>query len=502
MSTFIRASKFRHVFCENPRPDAIYSNLRTSTVTGEQNYIKANELYFATGVAGMYVERKIYDYDVLFHFTKLFVLNFHFFLLILLLLILLLLILLLLLLLLLSGGGGPFIVYPIAKPGQINVKTPTICGHSSAVLDFDFNPFHDHMVASCSEDCTIKVWGIPEGGVTENITEPLVDLHGHQRKVSLIKFHPTASNILVSTSGDQTVKLWDIEKGAVINTLSDAHDQLIQDIVWDYSGTTYTTSSKDKHVRICDARSGSVASIIENAHEGAKSTKLTYLGPHNKLVTVGFTRQSQRQFKIWDPRKTSEELKRVDVDQAAGVIMPFFDPDTNLLYLAGKGDGNVRFYEIVSDNPYCYPVADHRSQTPAKGMAWVPKRGLNIMGCETARLLKLTTNSVEPLCFFVPRKAEMFQDDLYPDTISSEAAHSADEWMAGSNKNPILMSLNPNAGAGGVRPKSMANPVAAPVSGIVASAPKTVPQLQAELAQANARIKLLEERLQKAGLGI
>lgn len=52
MSTFIRASKFRHVFCENPRPDAIYSNLRTSTVTGEQNYIKANELFFATGVAG------------------------------------------------------------------------------------------------------------------------------------------------------------------------------------------------------------------------------------------------------------------------------------------------------------------------------------------------------------------------------------------------------------------------------------------------------------------
>ena len=52
MSTFIRASKFRHVFCENPRPDAVFSNLRPSVVTGEQNYIKANDLYFATGVAG------------------------------------------------------------------------------------------------------------------------------------------------------------------------------------------------------------------------------------------------------------------------------------------------------------------------------------------------------------------------------------------------------------------------------------------------------------------
>ena len=52
MSTFIRASKFRHVFCENPRPDAIFSNLRPSVVTGEQSYIKANELFFATGIAG------------------------------------------------------------------------------------------------------------------------------------------------------------------------------------------------------------------------------------------------------------------------------------------------------------------------------------------------------------------------------------------------------------------------------------------------------------------
>jgi coronin-1B/1C/6 len=382
----------------------------------------------------------------------------------------------------------------LAKPGKINEKNPMISGHSGPVLDFDFNPFHDHMIASCSEDNTIKVWGIPEGGLTENITEPLVDLHGHQRKVTLIKFHPTASNVLASTSADQAVKLWDIEKGMEINSLNDGHEQLIQDIVWDYTGQVYTTSSKDKHVRICDARTATVATIIETAHEGAKSTKLTYLGPLDKLITVGFTRQSQRQFKIWDPRNTSEELKRVDVDQAAGVIMPFFDPDTNLLYLAGKGDGNVRFYELVNENPYCYPVADHRSQTPAKGMAWVPKRGLNIMGCETARLMKLTNNSVEPLCFFVPRKSEVFQEDLYPDTISPEPSHTADEWLAGSNKPPKLMSLNPSAAGASSMVASKPKPTA--------TAPKTIPVLQAELAQANARIKELEDRLKSAGLSI
>ena len=50
MSSFVRSSKFRHVFCEPARPDATFQNLRLSTVTGEQNYIKANPLYFAVGL--------------------------------------------------------------------------------------------------------------------------------------------------------------------------------------------------------------------------------------------------------------------------------------------------------------------------------------------------------------------------------------------------------------------------------------------------------------------
>lgn len=58
-----------------------------------------------------------------------------------------------------------------------------------------------------------------------------------------------------------TVKLWDIEKGMNINTL-EAHDQLIQDVVWDYYGTTYATSCKDKSVRIIDARSPQVAQVL------------------------------------------------------------------------------------------------------------------------------------------------------------------------------------------------------------------------------------------------
>jgi hypothetical protein len=74
------------------------------------------------------------------------------------------------------------------------------------------------------------------------------------------------------------------------------------------------------------------------------------------------------------------------------------------------------------------------------------------MANETARLLKLTTNSVEPLQFFVPRKSEVFQEDLFPDTAANVPAMSCAEWCGGMNKGPVLVSLNPaHAGKTGSR---------------------------------------------------
>ena len=37
------------------------------------------------------------------------------------------------------------------------------------------------------------------------------------------------------------------------------------------------------------------------------------------------------------------------VDSGGGVIMPHFDRATKLLYLAGKGDGNIRIYELTRE---------------------------------------------------------------------------------------------------------------------------------------------------------
>ena len=71
-------------------------------------------------------------------------------------------------------------------------------GHKAAVLDIEWCPHNDDVIASASEDCYVKIWQIPEGGVAKTLTEATVELQGHQRRVGLVKWHPTAHNILLS----------------------------------------------------------------------------------------------------------------------------------------------------------------------------------------------------------------------------------------------------------------------------------------------------------------
>jgi coronin-1B/1C/6 len=67
--------------------------------------------------------------------------------------------------------------------------------------------------------------------------------------------------VLASVGADFAIKLWDIEKGSEMISCDAVHDQLIQDLVWDYTGTTYATSCKDKHVRIIDSRTNQLAGV-------------------------------------------------------------------------------------------------------------------------------------------------------------------------------------------------------------------------------------------------
>merc|ERR1711934_258289 len=142
--------------------------------------------------------------------------------------------------------------------------------------------------------------------------------------------------------------------------------------------------------------------------------------------------------------KFDKEVYQANIDNCAGIVMPFYDEDSDVVWLAGKGDGAIRYYEHVpgaSGAEMMEPLNNFRSNDPTAAACMLPRRACDVSSNEILRLYKVTKNKLVPLQFQVPRKSDLFQDDLFPDCRSDEPAITKDKWFAGENATPLLKSL-------------------------------------------------------------
>jgi hypothetical protein len=54
---------------------------------------------------------------------------------------------------------------------------------------------------------TVKIWEVPDGGLTDRLVTPLQTLSGHTKPVTLLHYHPTANNVIASAAKDPAVKV-------------------------------------------------------------------------------------------------------------------------------------------------------------------------------------------------------------------------------------------------------------------------------------------------------
>jgi len=195
-------------------------------------------------------------------------------------------------------------------------------------------------------------------------------------------------------------------------------------------------------MRLVDPRSNKISGEVET-HGGVKGGRALWMGKHEMILSVGFSKSAEREYVIHDPRKFEEQLSRVGIDQAAGVLMPFYDEDTEILFLAGKGDGNLRYYEVELEGPapMIHFISQYSSNEPSAGCGMMPKRGCDVNTNEIVRLYKQTGTVLQPLSFKVPRKSDLFQDDIFPPCRSDDPALSHTQWFSGDNANPKTKSL-------------------------------------------------------------
>lgn len=339
-----------------------------------------------------------------------------------------------------SAGGGAFVVIPVAQFGRLETNFPKVCGHHGNVLDIKWSPFYDDIIASCSEDTSVRIWQIPEGGLKRNMSAALLELYGHSRRVGLIEWHPTSSGILLSAGYDYKVLVWNLDQAEAVQMIQ-CHTDVVLSLSFNLDGSFLASSCRDRRLRIIEPRSGRVLQEVECRNH--RVNRVLFLGNMKRLLTTGFSRWNTRQICIWNQEDLSCPLVEEDIDGLSGLLFPFYDADTHMLYLAGKGDGNIRYFEVAAEEPYLQYLMEFRSPAPQKGLAVMPKHGLDVGACEVFRFYKLIPlkNLIEPISMIVPRRSDQYQDDLYPMTAGTEPALSAAEWLSGVNKEPVLMSL-------------------------------------------------------------
>ena len=71
-----------------------------------------------------------------------------------------------------SGVGGCAGVLPLDAVGRQNTKVPTVYAHSEFLADMCWSAFDDDLLATCSNDGTLKLWQIPDN-FTETLDQPV-----------------------------------------------------------------------------------------------------------------------------------------------------------------------------------------------------------------------------------------------------------------------------------------------------------------------------------------
>ncbi|KAG7398243.1 hypothetical protein PHYBOEH_011416 [Phytophthora boehmeriae] len=108
-----------------------------------------------------------------------------------------------------EGAPAPVPFGSNAVPNKQNwVRCSSLERHTMDVEDLAWSP-DDRMLATCSIDNTILIWGVGIGGLSEVMTQPLQTLTGHSGWVKGVAWDPVGK-YLSSAGEDKTVRMWKV----------------------------------------------------------------------------------------------------------------------------------------------------------------------------------------------------------------------------------------------------------------------------------------------------
>ena len=206
-----------------------------------------------------------------------------------------------------------------------NLTLAKILSHSQPVWATAISA-NGQILASGSQDRTIKVWNAATGQLQRTLT-------GHKDTVRSLAMSADG-RILASGSGDTKIKLWNLPQGKLISTFS-GHSSPVWSVDFAPDGKTLISASEDGSINIWDLRTGA-AKTIESAHSNRIFS--IALSPDKQTFATG---SLDKTIKLWN-LSTGKLIRTIDKHTDA-VRTVAYSPDGTQL-ASGSWDKTIQIW--------------------------------------------------------------------------------------------------------------------------------------------------------------
>lgn len=263
----------------------------------------------------------------------------------------------------------------------------TLKGHADNVSSVAFSP-DGQLLASGSNDCTIRLWNIETGTTIHTMKE-------HSSIVHCVAFAPNNQHI-VSASSDKTIRLWDVKSGTV-RTLK-GHSNTVSSVAFSPDGQQLASASWDITVRLWELKTESTLRILKG-HFGLISA-IAFSPDSQQLASAS----DDTTVMLWEPKR--EETIQISDGHSARVHCIAFSPNGGQL-ASGSDDGTVGLWNSATGAGPCL-LKGHRREITFVTFSLDGMQLASSSDDGTIRLWDLNSKSV----------LQIFEDSSTPERIA------------------------------------------------------------------------------------
>ena len=244
---------------------------------------------------------------------------------------------------------GNILIVDSSKPKNIYSDLPYLKGNNASILDLEFSPFNNNILASGYSDNSVLLWNIPKKGLTKNIINKQNTIYNkHKNKVNFINFNPISSDLICSSTFDGDIHIWSVEKK---DKYIDFKIDYPTKVSWNQYGNLIGVTTKSNNIHIFDLRYKKI--LYEKQINESSNRHSTFVWNDDYLFsTISWTKDSNyRMLYLWDIRNLNKEINSIVIDSSINTCNLFVNRELKLIYIVGKEEKKIYVYNY-NDNNY------------------------------------------------------------------------------------------------------------------------------------------------------